>query len=68
VWLLLALLFRFVSLASIGAAIALPAAMLLLGARPREHIVLGVALAAFVIFTHRSNIGRLLRHEEARFF
>lgn len=33
----------------------------------RDHMVFAVALALFILFTHRENIGRLLRGTENRF-
>jgi len=66
VWLIVLALFRMVSLASISAAIALVA--VLLAVETRAPVVwLGAAIAAFVIFAHRSNIRRILRGEEFRF-
>lgn len=62
---------RYVSLASLSAAAALPMLMYLLWAphfAPPESVTLGsVAIAALVIFQHRGNILRLLRGEEPRF-
>lgn len=34
---------------------------------PREQLLLGIALALFMIFTHRSNIRKMLAGEEYRF-
>ena len=69
VWLAVLLLSRYVSLASICAALALAAAVWL--RRPAgTSIVLPVlvsVLAAFVILRHRANIGRLLAGNENRF-
>ena len=65
----LAALTRYVSVASIGAAAAMPA--ILLAFRPRsEHAVpmadvfLAAALAGFIAFTHRSNLSRLRQGRE----
>lgn len=57
---------RFVSLASIVAAVVLPIAVnMTLG--PRSPVFLAsVGLGAFVIWRHRSNIGRLMRGEEPK--
>lgn len=56
----------YVSLASIAAAVILPPLVVWrVGTGPAFWV--SVALASFVIFAHRSNIGRLLRHEEHRF-
>jgi acyl phosphate:glycerol-3-phosphate acyltransferase len=66
VWIVVLLLFRIVSLASIAAAGAL--AVVLLALDTRASVVwLGCAIAAFVVYAHRSNIRRLLRGEEHRF-
>jgi glycerol-3-phosphate acyltransferase PlsY len=58
---------RIVSIASILAALALPFAVWLLsdGARP-GLLPVSFGLTLFVVWTHRANIGRLLRGEEAR--
>jgi len=68
VWIAIFFLFRFVSLASIVAAIALPLSAWLLG-NARDPIVLGFSLliATLIIFRHRSNIVRLLQGREPRF-
>ena len=59
-----------VSLASIAAAVALPATVLAGNAagRAEDPWVTGFAIlaGAFVVWAHRSNIGRLLRGEEKR--
>jgi glycerol-3-phosphate acyltransferase PlsY len=56
---------RLVSLASVLAALALPVAVGLLGgSAPRGLLALSVGLALFVVWTHRSNLRRLLRGEE----
>jgi len=65
VWGVTVALTRLVSLASILAALALPLAIWLLpGDQPPGLIPLALALAAFVLWTHRSNISRLRRGEE----
>jgi glycerol-3-phosphate acyltransferase PlsY len=68
VWLLVFLVWRYVSLASLVAAAVLPLAFWATG-WPVRDIVFGmsVALAAFVFYTHRANIGRLWRGEEHNF-
>lgn len=65
-WLAVLGIFRMVSLASITAAVALVAMLLALETRP-PVVWLGVAIAAFVVHAHRSNIRRILRGEEYRF-
>lgn len=68
VWLMLTLPTGYVSLGSIAAAFALP---ILIALTPHEGgmelVWFASALAAFVIWKHRSNMGRLLRGEENRF-
>ena len=66
VWLTTVSLTRIVSLASLLAAVALPVAVYFTG-EPRSTLWLAIGLAVFVIYAHRSNIGRLLRGEENRF-
>jgi len=57
----------FVSLASMLGAIAFPASVRILYPESPYAFWVGVGLAAFIVFTHRSNIGRLLRGTESRF-
>lgn len=57
---------RYVSLASIVASVALPAAAWLLGA-PTAFAVLATVLGLFVILRHRTNIQRLLAGTENKF-
>jgi acyl phosphate:glycerol-3-phosphate acyltransferase len=65
-WVAVLALFRIVSLASLAAAVTL--VTVLLAVETRSAVVwLGVAMAAFVFFAHRSNIRRLVRREEYRF-
>jgi glycerol-3-phosphate acyltransferase PlsY len=68
VWTLTVFLTRTVSLASVLAALMLPAAVAL---TPHQGGVtlswFALALAAFVVWAHRANIKRLLRGEEHRF-
>jgi glycerol-3-phosphate acyltransferase PlsY len=66
VWIVLVAATGYVSLASIAAAAALPLLILLTDA-PGSVLALSVALATFVIYAHRANIGRLRRGEEHRF-
>ncbi len=56
---------RFVSLASISAAITLPIALWGTGASPAV-LGAGVVLAILVIVRHRSNVARLLAGKESR--
>lgn len=65
-WLVLLKLSRMVSLASITASVTLIAGLLVTEDR-LAVLALGVAVAIFVIYAHRSNIGRIMRGEEHRF-
>ena len=66
VWLVVLGGSRMVSLASITASITLIASLLVLEDRA-PVLLLGLAVAAFVIYAHRANVGRILRGEEYRF-
>ncbi len=59
-------LFRIVSLASMGAAIALPPTVAALGL-PNHYLLLAILMTALVMFRFRQNIQRLSRGEEPRF-
>ena len=65
-WVALLFITGIVSIASIAAAVALPIAVVLLGA-PALVNSLAVALSLFVVYAHRANIRRLLRGEEHSF-
>lgn len=65
VWLTLFALFRYVSLASIGAALALPLAVWLTGGS-LTLILITTGLAILAVYKHRSNIQRLLNGTEHR--
>ncbi len=66
IWLALFALTRISSLSALIAAVAAPIGAWLIGEDP--FIVAGLALlSAFVFWTHRSNIARLLKGEEPRF-
>ena len=65
VWLILAGIFRYVSLSSIAMAISLPIFMLLYK-RPVEYTILSVVLCVFIIYKHKANISRLLQGKEYR--
>jgi len=56
---------RIVSLASIGAAIALPAAVAAVGS-PKHYILLAILMSALVLARHSENIKRLMSGEEPR--
>jgi glycerol-3-phosphate acyltransferase PlsY len=66
VWILVFLLFRYASLASILAALSLPVAAALLG-ESWPVIVFAAVAAVAVVLLHRANIGRLRAGTENRF-
>jgi glycerol-3-phosphate acyltransferase PlsY len=67
VWLLVAVLIGFVSLASMAAAAALPAYLALSGTEPRLPLLtFAVISALLILFTHRANIARMLCGTEPR--
>lgn len=66
VWLLVFLLFRYASLASIVAGIALPVFAALLG-YPLPVVLFGAAAAGAILFLHRVNLRRLRAGTESRF-
>lgn len=72
VFLLVAFSTKYVSLASILASVTLPVSLYLIEIyteqpTPPVQFYFAVMVAIFIIFTHRSNIGRLLKGEENRF-
>lgn len=72
VWLILVFTVRIVSVGSLAAGVVFPAVLFLQRYLfdpnvPDALLVLSVILAVLVFFTHRSNIGRLMRGEENRF-
>ena len=66
VWLATFVLFRYASLASLVAAVALPVFCLLLE-EPWATVIFATAASLAVIALHRQNIGRLLHGTESRF-
>jgi glycerol-3-phosphate acyltransferase PlsY len=66
VWLVAFLLFRYASVASIIAGIALPVTAALYG-YPTSVVVFGVLAALAILYLHRSNLGRLRAGTEHRF-
>ena len=66
VWLATFVLFRYASLASLVAAVALPIFCLLLG-EPWPTVIFATVASLAVIALHRQNIGRLLHGTESRF-
>ncbi len=61
------LLTRYVSLGSICAAVSMPISTFFFCGRSILYTVLAVLIAALVIWCHRENITRLLRHQERKF-
>ena len=67
VWLAVLALTRIVSLASLSSAVALPAGVLLFDHSGGEALLpFAAVLTTFAFWTHRANLGRLLRGEEQR--
>ena len=68
VFIVMLLLFRYVSLASMTAGVAFALLQLLPQFRPAQPFMVGVGfvLAALLIYTHRANIGRLRSGSESR--
>lgn len=68
IFLVVLLLFKYVSLGSMIAAIAFPLLLLLPRFHPEEPllIVFGFLLSAMVVLTHKKNIGRLLQGQESK--
>jgi len=67
IWVLVVLVTGYVSLGSIIASISLPVFMVVFN-QPFKLLIFAVALCLFVVYRHKSNIGRLLRGEEGKIF
>jgi len=69
VWIMVFLIGRYTSLASISAAVALPIAAFLIVAKTERPLLVGfsVLMGALAVWRHRSNIVRLLNGTENRF-
>lgn len=65
-WLLTMMLTGFAGLATITAAISIPAAMRLLGLESAALLAFSLAMASLVVFAHRSNITRMWQRTEPR--
>jgi glycerol-3-phosphate acyltransferase PlsY len=63
-WLLVVLLTGFVGLATMIAAATVPLAVQVLGIQPGSLFAFALAMAAFLVWTHRSNIERMRRGSE----
>lgn len=62
------LMFRYVSLASISAAAALPILVFIMDKRDNIYLfVLSLIISGFVIYRHKTNIDRLLKGTETKF-
>jgi glycerol-3-phosphate acyltransferase PlsY len=67
VWLAVVITLGYVSLATMTAACLLPLVQLAVGAVPRgPMLIFSLAMAVFVVYTHRSNIARLRAGTEPR--
>jgi len=71
VWIIVFWLTRYVSLASVTAAVVLPIVILVVSWREQEEgkplVYASASVAAIVLWRHRSNLCRLLRGREPRF-
>jgi len=67
VWLAVLVVSGYMSLASLAGAAVLPVALAVIGGLRSPLFAVSVVVAAFVFWTHRSNIGRLRRGQEPRF-
>ena len=65
-WFLIVLLTGFVGLATMIAAATVPVALWLLGLQSSPLLAFAIAMAAFLLWTHRSNIGRMKGGNEPR--
>jgi glycerol-3-phosphate acyltransferase PlsY len=65
IWLALFLIFGFVSLASIAAAVVFPVLMVVF-LEPFPLILMSIVLCIFIVFRHSSNIKRLAKGQENR--
>ncbi len=66
-WLLVAIAFGYVGLASMAAAASLPFSALLLDVAPRGALIaFGLLVAGFIVYTHRGNLARMRRGREPR--
>ena len=65
IWLIVAFMTRYVSIASSAAALAAPFLMTLLGL-PTSWVLGGIAVSLAILFRHRENFLRLLHREEHR--
>jgi glycerol-3-phosphate acyltransferase PlsY len=64
-WILVALVTRYSSVASLAAAVLMPLLAVLTG-RPREVVAFTIVMAAAIVVLHRANVRRLLNGTEPR--
>ena len=65
VWFIIVLIWRYVSLASMIAAVCIPVLLIVLH-YPQQKLVFGIIAAVFIIVKHHSNIKRLIEKKEPR--
>ncbi|MCD8321353.1 MAG: glycerol-3-phosphate acyltransferase [Oscillospiraceae bacterium] len=65
--LILLVSFRYMSLATMSGAVAFPIALAAFGFQTPAVMVIAVMAMALLLFRHRENICRLIRHEEPKF-
>lgn len=65
IWIAVALIFRISSLAAITAVTVMPVIFILLGAS-HVKVTIGIIIAAFIIYKHKSNIKNLIAGTESR--
>ena len=66
VWFVVVMLSGLVGLATMTAAVSAPVAIWVLGPQGRPLLALAIAMAALIVFAHRSNIGRMNAGTEPR--
>lgn len=66
VWILVVWISGYVSVGSLSAALFFPLGVLLFGPQDERILAVGIGLALLIVYTHRSNIQRLLRGTESR--
>lgn len=66
VWLVFAMLFGFVGLATVAAAVSIPVAVSIGAPESAHGLVFGVAVAALVAWAHRGNLARIRAGTEPR--
>jgi glycerol-3-phosphate acyltransferase PlsY len=58
--------FRMVSLGSVLAGLSLPFTVYFLSEHPIQLVSISVLVSALIVYTHRKNIGRIIRGEESK--